>query len=98
MNYRLYFVGAGMAILAPLLTSCEQKGPNKKLQAEIASALEDVEDKASADEAAQLINEAYREYKKEKIDMEQNQRRLSELRKQIYDKKYYNSEALRIVL
>jgi len=98
MNYHLYLVGAGMAILAPLLTSCEQKGPEKKLQAEIVSALEDVEDKASADAAAQLINEAYREYKKEKIDMEQNQKRLRELRRQISEKEYYNSEALRMVL
>ena len=57
-----------------------------------------MEDKASADEAAQLINEAYREYKKEKIDMEQNQKRLRELREQISEKKYYNSEALRMVL
>ena len=73
MNHHLYFAGAGMALLAPLLASCEQKGPSKILQAEIVSALENVEDKASADEAAQLINEAYREYKKEKIDMEQNQ-------------------------
>ena len=79
MNHHLYFAGAGMALLAPLLASCEQKGPSKILQAEIVSALENVEDKASADEAAQLINEAYREYKKEKIDMEQNQKRLREL-------------------
>ena len=57
-----------------------------------------MEDTASADEAAQLINEAYREYKKEKIDMEQNQKRLRELREQISEKKYYNSEALRMVL
>lgn len=75
-----------------------KKGPSKILQAEIVSALENVEDKASADEAAQLINEAYREYKKEKIDMEQNQKRLRELREQISEKKYYNSEALRMVL
>ena len=59
MNHHLYFAGAGMALLAPLLASCEQKGPSKILQAEIVSALENVEDKASADEAAQLINEAY---------------------------------------
>lgn len=86
MNHHLYFAGAGMALLAPLLASCEQKGPSKILQAEIVSALENVEDKASADEAAQLINEAYREYKKEKIDMEQNQKRLRELREQISEK------------
>ena len=98
MNHHLYFAGGGMALLAPLLASCEQKGPSKILQAEIVSALENVEDKASADEAAQLINEAYREYKKEKIDMEQNQKRLRELREQISEKKYYNSEALRMVL
>ena len=60
MNHHLYFAGAGMALLAPLL--------------------------------------AYREYKKEKIDMEQNQKRLRELREQISEKKYYNSEALRMVL
>lgn len=48
MNHHLYFAGAGMALLAPLLASCEQKGPSKILQAEIVSALENVEDKASA--------------------------------------------------
>ncbi|MCC8021648.1 MAG: hypothetical protein LIO63_06725 [Akkermansia sp.] len=98
MNYHFYFAGVGMALLAPLLTSCEQKGPSKTLQAEVVNALEDVEDKASADEAAQLIDEAYREYKKEKIDMELNQKRLHELREQISEKKYYYSEALRMVL
>ena len=45
-----------MALLAPLLASCEQKGPSKILQAEIVSALENVEDKASADEAASGTN------------------------------------------
>lgn len=87
-----------MACLGALLTSCEQKGPKMKLQAEIVSALENVEDKASADEAAQAINEAFREYKKDKIDMEQNAKRFNELRSQVSEKKYYNSEALRMVL
>lgn len=75
-----------------------KKAPAKYYRQRLSVALENVEDKASADEAAQLINEAYREYKKEKIDMEQNQKRLRELREQISEKKYYNSEALRMVL
>ena len=69
-----------------------------KLRTEIVNALENVEDKQSADEAAQTINEAFREYKKDKIDMEQSEKRFSELREQISEKKYYNSEALKMVL
>lgn len=87
-----------MALLCALVTSCEQKGPKMKLRTEIVNALENVEDKQSADEAAQTINEAFREYKKDKIDMEQSEKRFSELREQISEKKYYNSEALKMVL
>lgn len=87
-----------MVCLCALLASCEQKGPKMKLRSEIVNALENVEDKASADEAAQAINEAFREYKKDKIDMEQNEKHFSELRRQISEKKYYNSVALKMVL
>ncbi|MCC8148228.1 MAG: hypothetical protein LIO64_04570 [Akkermansia sp.] len=98
MKNNIYIMGIGMASLSVLMTSCEQKGPRMKLQEEIVSALEKVDDKSSADEAAQDINEALREYKKEKIDMDQNEKRLRELQKQISEKKYYNSEALKMVL
>ena len=45
-----------------------------------------------------IFLQRFHDDKKEKIDMEQNQKRLRELREQISEKKYYNSEALRMVL
>lgn len=84
--------------LCLLFVACEQKGPEMAYKAAVADALEDVEDKASADDAAKAIEEAKREYKKNKIDMEQSSKRAFELRKQIREKNCYDSEALGHVL
>lgn len=84
--------------LCILMASCEQKSPEIVYKSAIVDALKNVEDKASADDAAKAIEEAHREYKKSKIDTEQatkqTAKRLLELRSQIKEKHYYGSEAL----
>lgn len=94
MKRHIHFLGIGFICCCTVLTSCEQKGAQAKLHAEIAKALEDVDDKSSADDAAQDIREALREYKKSKVDQEILDKRYKELRHQIREKKYYDSTAL----
>lgn len=88
-------------LLAPaciLMASCKQESPEIAYKSAVADALEDVEDKASADDAAKTIEEAKREYQKSKIDLEQASKRRFELIKQIQEKNCYGSEALNYVL
>lgn len=98
MKHYLHLFGTGLVCLCALLTSCDQKGPKMKLKMEIINALEDVKDKAGADEAAQVIKEAFREYKKDEVGIDQYRDRYDKLRNQIQEKEYYHSRALRRTL